>query len=493
MVVSKDLISPPLEAGPPILDAHQLPPQLHDALEFVSTRLAKKSVHVSLVLVRKDYQLPSVSPPLNPKTSRSGSLATLQTSPPESQLPSRFAGPSSSGPVGAIKQLVRTASRRCSLPIRRPSRGRQGSQGSQGSQASGISSLAAADFPSSPRLSTPALLSSVPSSTSYDSRRRDASALFGVGLVHAPGLSSRAYKALCAIMARADEKFAIGGSWFSQPLSPAACGLPGQLFYSSLVQREVLFVSEGLTLVSLDRFWSLKCALSNYSLTRKSLRLEDAVDDLHRLVLANDGVKASREDILGSYEWLHVSDEAIADLNRTYRQAYGGQEQVGAIAGMSDDVVDIDCMPWYDSSSDDESAMPHPEEIGVAVTTPTAEAHYPVPRSLRLETKIADKPPTIDIPLLWQYGVADECKGTSNDAVQTTYSFYNPWMDSPTKRDIDIEFLDPIANFPLPGRGPLTPNDYCDITPTTRNEWGFLIGHSALRSGNGRTVAVETC
>lgn len=73
----KEKISSPLEAGPSVLDADHLPPQLTPALEYTSSRLAKKSLHLTLVVARRDYQLPPspelVSSPGSP-ASPSGSL-----------------------------------------------------------------------------------------------------------------------------------------------------------------------------------------------------------------------------------------------------------------------------------------------------------------------------------------------------------------------------------------------------------------------------------
>ena len=54
----KQQISSPLEAGPSILDAAQLPPRLTPALDYASSRLARKGVHLSVVVVRREYQCP---------------------------------------------------------------------------------------------------------------------------------------------------------------------------------------------------------------------------------------------------------------------------------------------------------------------------------------------------------------------------------------------------------------------------------------------------
>lgn len=108
----KERISSPLEAGPSILDAHHLPPQLIPALEYTSSRLARKSLHLTLVVVRRDYQLPAAIPSYASPASAGFSTTTPTTpaSPPPSasSFSSRFSF--TSGPVTVLKQLVRSAS-----------------------------------------------------------------------------------------------------------------------------------------------------------------------------------------------------------------------------------------------------------------------------------------------------------------------------------------------------------------------------------------------
>jgi hypothetical protein len=70
MPISKQYISSPLEAGPSLLDIKQLPPQLLSALDYVSKRLARKRLHISLIVVRKDINIPGIplsEPPKAPE------------------------------------------------------------------------------------------------------------------------------------------------------------------------------------------------------------------------------------------------------------------------------------------------------------------------------------------------------------------------------------------------------------------------------------------
>ncbi|PNH59201.1 hypothetical protein VD0001_g9935, partial [Verticillium dahliae] len=57
----KSRISSPLEAGPSILDVQHLPPNLTEALEYASHRLTRKGIHTTLIVLRRDYQLPLAS------------------------------------------------------------------------------------------------------------------------------------------------------------------------------------------------------------------------------------------------------------------------------------------------------------------------------------------------------------------------------------------------------------------------------------------------
>lgn len=91
----KDKISSPLEAGTSILDAHHLPPHYIPAFEHASARLAKKALHVTLVVVRRDYQSPSVTRP--------GVSPAAQAKPVEPRSPRFWL---SSPPAAALRRLV---------------------------------------------------------------------------------------------------------------------------------------------------------------------------------------------------------------------------------------------------------------------------------------------------------------------------------------------------------------------------------------------------
>ncbi|KPM43111.1 hypothetical protein AK830_g3488 [Neonectria ditissima] len=506
----KDRISSPLEAGTSILDAHHLPPNLLPALEWTSSRLARKSLHVTLVVARRDYQFPSVLPPLG-----SPGLST-PTTPHTPGLRFHF----SAGPVSALKQLVRSGSYNGPTPTRSMefSRSAMASPAPVPAKLDVSVSSPRMRWPLSPStpLSPPPMTPCTASTTTTDTMSSMMSASsFGMRLIHAAGLPPKAERALRSTLDKAEKKFRIGPEWLSPAVSPTACGLTNQLVHSSIIQNEVLFCSEGLTLVSLDRLYSLKSALSSYSKTRSHLRLEDAVDELRRIILANNGEKVTKSDILRSYDWLSVSNSALVDLDRMYRRAYGGPEKLGGISGMAGFFEPvIKPSSYFDSDDSDDSdddevetemiELVLPTKTNVLPTTPS-----PKPPLLKLQTSFGPQKekPALQVAQKDMAKVVEEeeedgdrtarptdrllftmhawnTTGGTIDQVLSAHPI-SPTVFSPGVMSPNLLSPDQPTEF-----GPTTPNGYDDISPTTRGEWGFLMVDDAFQSG--RTVAVET-
>ncbi|KAI1393730.1 uncharacterized protein F4822DRAFT_22393 [Hypoxylon trugodes] len=524
MSLSKQRISSPLEAGRSIIDAYNLPSHLTGALEYTSKRLARKALHITLVVVRKDYQLPSVVPP-----------CLTPTSPPPTPgitSPTRF-----TSPVAGLRQLVR--------------RGTGSSSSSAVSDAvSGAPTPTFPPPPSEPLISprrwvlpptpgspmprtpmtpmTPNTPSSIVTSSSTTSLSQGPNE-FGIKLIYTGLLSPKAEKTLRTTILKAERKFQIGTGWLPPATTASACGLNADLVRRSILQNEVLFSSEGLTLLGLDRLYTFKSALAAYarsinsgsnpstpaSPTHKitdSTRIEDAVDSLRRLVLANGGRPVLRSDLHRSYDWLGVNVRALRDVENMYRRAYGGPDRSGAFE-MTPEEREREAKPVVLISS-----PPPPKTPPKTQTTPV----------LKLNTKLATATTTrIFKP---------KAKAISSQAPTTTQPA-NP-SDAPkpqtgeiTELEIKIDPLSlsageesdtdhsnegdvtarPIPNFPLwngasidemmlspcdtrqsQRLGPTTPNGYDDISPITRGEWGFLFKNEGWQM-QGRTAAVETC
>ncbi|KAK2595576.1 hypothetical protein QQS21_006687 [Conoideocrella luteorostrata] len=532
----KEWISSPLEAGPSVLDGHHLPPQLTPALEHASSRLARKSIHLTLVVVRRDYQLPPAIPP----QASPGSFCSPTT---PASPPSRFSF--ATGPVTALKQLVRTTSRHGSDFSAR-SASSASTTSSVGLESPGLGLGLRLRWPLSPTtpLSPPPMTPCTPSSVATDYLGPMTPGVSGLRLFHAPDLPAKDQRIQRGVFTKTMQRFNLGNSLLSPAVDPTAYGLSSKLFTNSLVQNEVLFSSDGLTLLSIDRLYSVKSALSSYSKTRSPLRLEDAVDELRRYILANNGAKVTHADLLRSYDWLNISPAAVSDLDQMYRRAYGGPDEVGAISGVkrrppsktlnrhfgphpeptirSDD--DDGLLISFDEEEEEAASL---TRIGLAVTTSEVNKP-PTPRGPAL--KIQTSFDLVETPVLrskWDHddddddddggGGGGESNGNKEDTgrkdsdkdrdvedveegqeeedgdrtarpLETLPVGFAPWNGSSIDQVLSAVAGPERSSIP---HGPTTPNGYDDISPITKGEWGFLMMDDAFRGA--RTVAVETC
>ncbi|KAK0379414.1 hypothetical protein CLIM01_03202 [Colletotrichum limetticola] len=482
----KSRISSPLEAGTSILDVQHLPPHLNEALEYASKRLARKALHVTLVVARREYQLPT----LLPSSASSSACSSVLSSPTMSPVPGSASSTSSvsssssrfnfstKSPVSSFKKLVRT---------------------NTGSSVSSVSSVSSAGsnapesfvftpsflmdtngprlrWPLSPGipLSPPPMTPSTASSTITDASGPMSPNPFGIRLVHADLLTDKQERTLRQTIDRAERKFRIGTEWLPPVVDGSACGLISSLIRRSIVQNEVLFASEGLTLVSLDRLYTFKAALSSYSRTNAPLRLEDAVDELRRLVLSRAGNKVAKADILRSYDWLSVTDVALADVDKMYRRAYGGPDRVGAIEGVGAAAQVARTVRELEREVDETLAgTVAATDDFIRIAKPPSPPKGPV---LKLQTNF-DVRNMVAAPV----EVAEEDEDlTARPERQPPVSIWSP-----------VSIAEVLHEDRRSQSGPMTPNGYDDISPITRGEWGFLMGPAGV--GGGRTAPVMTC
>ncbi|OTA05266.1 hypothetical protein A9Z42_0059370 [Trichoderma parareesei] len=539
----RERISSPLEAGPSLLDAHHIAPHLLPVLEYTSGRLARKSIHLTLIIVKRDYQLlnspissascssssSSSSSPFSPQQQQQQSCSTPGT--PDSPPPPLTGGSSSSSSssparrlaFSSLKHLMRSASQHVVGSSPRSAAGPPSSTYPSTEPASSPRfrwPLSPA-FPSSPPPMTPSTTSSSLTTTeSNGSTASNNSSTGSLRCFHSGDLSPRTDKILKSTLIKAGNKFGVGSGWLVPLTSPSTRDLTTQLYHSSVVQNEVLFSSDGLSLLTLDRLYSIKSALSSYSKSNSPLRLEDAVDELRRYVLANNGGKVTRADLVRSYDWLGVSASAIGDLDRMYRRAYGGPELVGGIAGMpssssssSSAAAAADRPPkppfvlhlppknrflvddWEDGSLSPSSTILDDGIVKVAMTA-VKFSRPPTPRRigppLKLQTDFSPKSrspvePDKKPPEVPKIEEPEEEAHTARPVDRSVASMWN------TRFTID-QMLSPSTNTDLqphsPAIGPITPHGYDDISPVTRGEWGFLMGGNGLNIG--KTAAVET-
>ncbi|KAI0395295.1 hypothetical protein F5Y17DRAFT_202931 [Xylariaceae sp. FL0594] len=424
--LSKQRISPPLEAGRSILDTHNLPPQLTRALEYTSKRLTRKGVHLTLVCVKSEHELPHAPPSAG---------ATPTTSPP--QTPDYFGPglPSPSRLALGLRHLVRRGTGGSS-PSSSASSSSSYSSSPLDSASTALSSpmvspqpremtlpsprrwiLPLSPLPSMPMTPmTPLSFSTATTGTSScaTSCRPQASEPFGVRLVYAAPVSLKDERTIRAATAKAERKYRTGMGALSIS-TPLALGLSPILIRRSVEQNEVLFSSEGLTLLGLDRLYSFKAALAGYarSFAKPSCpkrppiaspglsdhpvniapptpaimgpdytRLEDAVDSLRRLVLSNGDRPIARADLYRSFDWIGVHPTALADVEQMYKRAYGGPERRGP----------FEVLPPPVDVSEEPERLAESEARGrgfIKIGLPPPPKTPPV---LKLNTNVATKP-----------------------------------------------------------------------------------------------------
>lgn len=246
--------------------------------------------------------------------------------------------------------------------------------------------------------------------------------------------------------------------WLSpQPLiTSTTCALTNDLIHRSLTQNEVIFSSEGLTLLSLDHVYTFKCHLHTYSRTLTPSDLTAAVDELRRLVLAQNGRRITKGYLMRSYEWLGISLAALVDVNEGYKVAYGGKERFGGI-----------------EVQNEERKSPPPLK-----TDFSAGQGF---RKLRLNVNLVSCSLSSSVR-------ESSCESTCSEYEAKTLVSVDVG-ESAKGRDATVEEL--REDRGPHRRGPMTPNGFEDITPVTKGEWCFLMVGEGWKEA--KTAPVETC
>lgn len=369
----KSLISSPLEAGTSILDAHHLPSSYNSVFEYTSKRLARKGLHITLTVARhehdqtcstqlvgdtitsdgneatgSDYLLSTMTPPQTPdvvpRTPGFSTFKLLVRSKTQHQSANTdecdFKFPKRSNTVAAPPKKPSLASLLDNGPLS-PRRLRW-------PMASSVpptpGTPATPRTPATPKTpATPASITTASSTTGTTCSAGGAPEALGPDfrLIHTAALTTRADRVVRATLDRATRKFHL-----SNPLvahDPSAHGIPPDVIHRSILQNELLFSSEGLTVLSLDHLYTFKSALAQYAASMREpgsdFRLENAVDELRRYVLSSSGGRRRllKSALLRSYEWLGpVSDAALSAVMKMYCRAYGGSTHE---TGIEDDLV----------------------------------------------------------------------------------------------------------------------------------------------------------
>jgi hypothetical protein len=298
MGITKDCISAPLESGSSLQDSKKLPSQLGQALDYVTDKLMRKHVHLTLIVVKENLPSASVSSPLkSPTPSRSSSRSSFS----KVHLPS--------------------------LP---------GSPRSTKSSASRSSSVSSRSTSSTPSLSRRSTATQDPDP-------------YGFSLHHTSALPPKTSQLLEVSIAKASKKYSLGSGWLippspstsSSPKSASNLKLTSDLIHRSLQQHDIVYGSESLTLLAVDRIYTFKLALSEYSKTfmpapspkynplsreeklkRRNQAKIRALDELRLLVLFQKSRPISQSYLLRSYDHLSISVPALRSVNEAYKACF---------------------------------------------------------------------------------------------------------------------------------------------------------------------------
>ncbi|KAH6687236.1 hypothetical protein F5X68DRAFT_239750 [Plectosphaerella plurivora] len=323
---------------------------------------------------------------------------------------------------------------------------------------------------------------------------------FGIRLVYADLLTERQKVVLRQVLERTEKKFQIGAGWLPLPLDAVSCGLSTAVTNRSLLQNDPLFSSEGLTLVPLDRLYTFKAALSSYSRTQSPLRLEDAVDELRRLVLSRKGAVITRAELAGWYEWLTFSEASITEVRGMYRRAYGGMAGAGGVEGVVVPTVEEGEGEADTDFESEEEEVVVPEEREMTPLARTVEVRFvpettPPPKMapvlLKLQTQFPAKAPARDTVMFGFTPIAGPRRDADEEEAMTARPGRESrqlWSPTTIAEVLHDQGLAVAGRSPI---GPMTPNGYDDISPITRGEWGFLMVDGGVKQGM-KTAAVVT-
>lgn len=351
-------ISAPLEAGSSLLDTHNLSTTITDALDYVSGRLIRKKLHLTLILTHDDVALPMASAapspcipqsPMSPRSPLSpvanffrrrpqAPSPILEMPAPMSPIICQFSPVTPRSPMtpgGLFSHPVNTSHKRHSRNRSLPTTPRIPPSPMQ---------LGSPRLPSSPFLSPDYIAYqrsnsscssdssvSAQSTGSVRSASSTASTKPSVKLIPATQLAYKDRKVLKESIEKASHKHGV-----TMELSSTSATLIRQ----SLQQNRLIHTSEGLTVLSLDRIYTLKLALARYtflSSTRSTASniqesLAAAVDELRLAVWSQRREGIEKSFLLRSYDHLPISLQALRDVNGAYTAVTGKAAPILSIA-----------------------------------------------------------------------------------------------------------------------------------------------------------------
>lgn len=276
-------------------------------------------------------------------------------------------------------------------------------------------------------------------------------------------IEPQAWRVLERAIAKASKKFSLGPGWTDAiSRSQYERQANDHLVKQSILQNEVIFSQEGLTLLNMDRIYTFKrrmCILSTRPFSRNNEQsMSSCIRLLHRIVADFSGRPFSKAFFHRIYEQLDVPDEQLTAVAVAYKNVHN-QDAI---------ILPVQTPALAPAPTPAPEAVP---ALDLAPVPTKAKAVVPAKATLKVQPKVQAKvqakaqpkvervllkPKADPIPIRVK---AERHREVKRSPIQTVRGRRHP---PPSMRGHNK-------------RGPKTPLSASDVTPITRNEWNILV------------------
>ncbi|KAF9893401.1 hypothetical protein FE257_011833 [Aspergillus nanangensis] len=145
-------------------------------------------------------------------------------------------------------------------------------------------------------------------------------------VIPATPLDTQGMRILFRAVAKSASKFSLGQSWTDAlTRSQYERHANEYLIHQSILQNEVVFSREGLTLLNVDRIYTFKrrlCILSNRGSVPEDSYITSCVQLLHRTIQDFQGRPFSKAFFHRVYEQLNVCDDLLTHVANSYKRQF---------------------------------------------------------------------------------------------------------------------------------------------------------------------------
>ncbi|KAF4759912.1 hypothetical protein N7455_000930 [Penicillium solitum] len=264
-------------------------------------------------------------------------------------------------------------------------------------------------------------------------------------------IEPQAWRVLERAIFKGSRKFSLGSSWTDAiSRSQYERQANDHLVKQSILQNEVIFSQEGLTLLNMDRIYTFKrrmCILSTRPFSRDDEQsMSSCVRLLHRIVKDFSGRPFSKAFFHRVYEQLDVPDEQLTAVAVAYKNVH------------SEDAI---ILPVQAKAPAPAPVLAKAEPIVPVKLAEKVQAKVQAKAQAKVQPKAAErvilKPKADPIPIRVK---AERPREVKRSPIQTVRGRRQP---PPSKMRGHNK------------RGPKTPLSASDVTPITRNEWNILV------------------